>query len=231
MTGDAHVLRHLGLIMDGNRRWAKINGLTAAEGHRAGFRALKGLLNAIKDLNIEYVSIYAFSTENWNRSKTEVAALLKLIHFVFKNELGEFHSNNVRLQVAGDVASMPKDIRNLIAAAEEKTRDNSQGTLVVCLNYGGQEEITQATRQLISSGVSPDEVTKEYLEQYLYVPNVPPIDLVIRTSGEQRLSNFMLWRAAYAELMFTNTLWPDLTVEELKKLINDYQGRQRRYGV
>ncbi len=223
-------VKHLGIIMDGNRRWAKAKGQSAAFGHKAGFSALKDLLSCIKTMDIEYVSVYAFSTENWKRSESEVGALMSLIRWVFKNELESFNKQDIRLMVAGSRDKLAKDIVKLIEHAEGATAANQSGTLVICLNYGGHEEIISATKKMIIAGVDPNDVSIETFAANLYTPSIPNIDLIIRTSGEQRLSNFMLWRAAYAEFVFTQTLWPDFTEEELKKIIQEYESRQRRFG-
>ena len=228
---DTENIRHLGIIMDGNRRWAKARKLPVIEGHRAGFKALKKLMSTMKDNNIEYASVYAFSTENWKRSKEEVQALMGLARWVFKNELHAFNKEDIRLRVAGSRVGVPEDIVTLIDSAEEKTKDNKSGTLVICFNYGGQEEIADAYRKMLNEGIGADDVTTELIEQHLYLPDVPPIDLLIRTSGEQRLSNFMLWRSAYAELDFTDTLWPDFDKDELGKILEKYIQRNRRFGV
>ncbi len=224
-------VRHLGLIMDGNRRWAKANGKSTIDGHRAGFKALKDLLSTVQDLGIEYVSVYAFSTENWKRSKAEVQALMGLVRWVFSNELDEFNKKNVRLKVAGSMEKVPKDIVKLIANAEAATEQNDGGTLVICFNYGGQEEIVDAIKQYADDGGDIASLDADALAQNLYVPELPPIDLLIRSSGEQRLSNYMLWRSAYAEFSFTKTLWPDFSSEELTNIVEEYAARNRRFGV
>ncbi len=220
-------LRHLGIIMDGNRRWAKAAGKPTVEGHRQGYKNLKQLLDVVKELNIEYLSVYAFSTENWDRSKEEVEGILALLRWVIKNELDVIHKKNVRVRWVGSEENVPDDVIELLHRTEEKTEDNTDGTLAICFNYGGQKEIVDAANKAAADG----EITEENLAANLYQPDIPPLDLVIRTSGEQRTSNYMLWRAAYAELCFTDTLWPDFKGDELRQIVEDFYTRSRRYGA
>ena len=220
-------LQHLGLIMDGNRRWAKQQGVASLDGHKAGYRALKQLLNTIQDLNIPYVSVYAYSTENWQRSKAEVQGLMTLLQWVLDSEINELDDNGICLRILGSDQQLPSAIVKKMRQAESQTRNNTKGTLALCFNYGGQQEIVAAARAVVASGT---EITESSLAAALYAPDIPAIDLLIRTSGEQRLSNFMLWRAAYSELMFTETLWPDFSGDELRSMVEQYTQRQRRFG-
>lgn len=221
---------HIGIIMDGNRRWATQHGVTTLEGHRAGYRALKALLPVFKQMGIKYLTVYAFSAENWSRSKTEVKGLLGLLKWVFKHELSEFMKNEVRIRIIGSLDGLSADIVKVLNDAEQKTQSNKAGTLGVCFNYGGQAEIVDAAKKLIEQGIVAAQVTAEKFAQALYAPDIPPIDLLIRTGGEQRLSGFMLWRSDYAELYFTDKYWPDFGVADLKTAVADYASRQRRYG-
>jgi len=220
-------LKHLGIIMDGNRRWAKKAGKPAIEGHRQGYKNLKDLLSAVKDLDIDTVSVYAFSTENWNRSHEEVEGIMGLLRWVMKNELNDLIKEGIRVRWIGSEDRVPKDIIALMRNAEEKTKDLTEGTLAICFNYGGHQEIVDAANKAAESG----EISQETITKNLYAPDIAPMDLLIRTSGEKRISNFMLWRMEYAELHFTDTLWPDFSRQELRDIVNDYHGRSRRFGA
>ncbi len=222
---------HLGLILDGNRRWAKAQGLPQLEGHRKGYENLKTIGKAGIKRGIKYVSAYVFSTENWNRSQEEVDYLMKLLLWVAKNEVVELHKENIRVRFAGSKDRLSTTLKKAITEAETKTKDNTAGSLVVCLNYGGQQEITDATKSIVNQGVSVEEITPQVIANHLYAPDVPPIDLIIRTSGEQRLSNFMLWRAAYSELIFVNKHWPAFNETDLDAALAEYASRQRRFGT
>ncbi|MDB5181726.1 MAG: diphosphate synthase [Candidatus Saccharibacteria bacterium] len=229
-TSTSTVPRHLGLILDGNRRWAREHGLTVMEGHQKGYANLKTITDYAFDQGIEYVSAYVFSTENWNRSRDEVKNLMKLLLWVLKHELENFSKHGIRVRTLGSKFRLGKALVKAIHEAEEKTKDNHRGTLLLCLNYGGQQEIVDAMKQIVANGTPEEEITADLISQHLYAPGVPPVDLIIRTSGEQRLSNFMLWEGAYSELMFTNTNWPDFTSEELQGMLVEYSLRNRRLG-
>jgi undecaprenyl diphosphate synthase len=222
---------HLGLIMDGNRRWAKEKGLRPFEGHRRGYLRLKKIAEAAFDRNVHYVSAFVFSTENWNRSKEEVTYLMDLIYWVSTVELNKLNKRNIKIVFVGTHAGLSKKILSAIKAGEEKTANNTGGTLVLCLNYGGQQELSDAFASLIRQGITAEQVTPEIINKNLYDPSLPPLDLIIRTSGEQRLSGFMLWSAAYAELKFVLKYWPAFTVADLEEALNDYSKRQRRFGA
>jgi undecaprenyl diphosphate synthase len=221
---------HVGLILDGNRRWAKARGLKPIDGHKQGYQSLKAVGKAGLKRGIKVVTAFVFSTENWQRSKEEVAGLMKLVLWVAKNEIEELHADNIRVRFLGSKEHLAKNIIKAIEKAEQKTLHNTGGTLALCFNYGGYQEIADATKAIIEAGVPIDDVTPEVIEKYLYAPDIPPIDLIVRTSGEQRLSNFMLWRAAYSELYFTNVHWPDFDEAELDKALTEYASRQRRFG-
>jgi len=222
--------QHIGIIMDGNRRWAQAHGKHTTAGHKAGFEALFALLEPIKERGIPYVTIYAFSTENWQRSKAEVTGLMRLLHWVVANKVKVLKEQGVKVVIIGDKTNLPAAERKALERAEAETAHNSELTLGVCFNYGGQHEIVDATRRILSKGVAAESVTLESFAAELYAPELPPLDLVVRTSGEQRLSNFMLWRAAYAELVFVDKYWPDYSAEDLDNVLAEYARRQRRHG-
>jgi undecaprenyl diphosphate synthase len=222
--------QHLGLILDGNRRWAKEHGLPVAEGHRRGYKTLKMICKSAIKHGVRYVSAYVFSTENWKRDRQEVQDLMKLFLWVFKHEVKELDADGIRLRVVGSKLRLGHALARAIHEAEERTKDNTRGTLLLCLDYGGQQEIVDATKRIAASGIDPDNITPELISKYLYAPDVPPVDLVIRTSGEQRLSNFMLWEAAYSELAFCNAYWPDFSEADLEREIDNYANRHRRFG-
>lgn len=222
---------HLGIILDGNRRWATDNGLPKHEGHRHGYDVLKQICDAAFERGIKYLTAYVFSIENWQRPPIEVKFLMDLLYWVATHEVDEFHKKNIRLVFLGKEQPLAPKILKVIAAAEEKTKDNTGGTLSFCLNYGGQTEIAEAVQKVMRSGIKPEDVTPEVIRQHLYHPEIPDVDLIIRTSGEQRLSNFMLWRAAYSELYFeARKHWPAFTVEDLDAALADYAARSRRFG-
>lgn len=229
MAKKPEIPNHLGLILDGNRRWAKSKGLPTLEGHRKGYENLKTIALAAYDHGVKFVSAYVFSTENWNRSQEEVDYLMKLLIWVAKHEVKELDKNNVRLRVMGSRDKLSKQVLKAIDEAETKTKNNTGGTLCLCLNYGGQQEIVDAVNKIITQANGQPVSVSEF-ENYLYTPDVPPIDLIIRTSGEQRLSNFMLWRSAYSELLFVDKHWPAFTEEDLAKSLAEYASRQRRFG-
>ena len=229
-TQTAAVPRHLGIILDGNRRWAKERGLPVYEGHKAGYRNMETILDAALERGVECVSVYAFSTENWTRSKDEVKQLMRLFLWIFKHELDNLKRHGVRVHVLGNKLRIGKALVKAIHQAEDETKDNKRGTLLFCLDYGGQQEIVEAMKQLVADGADPSELTVERISERLQADGVPPVDLIIRTSGEQRLSNFMLWQAAYSEFMFTPTKWPDFSVGELDEMLAAYAQRSRRFG-
>lgn len=221
---------HLGLILDGNRRWAKSMGIKQLEGHRKGYENLKTIGIAALERGVQYVSAYVFSTENWSRSKEEVDYLMKLLIWVAKNEVNDLHKRGIRLRMAGTRDRLGEDVIKAVEAAEEKTKDNKNGTLVLCLNYGGHQEIVDAVNKIVAQKPTTP-ITAKMFEDYLYTPGVPPIDLLVRTSGEHRLSNFQLWRAAYSELLFVDKAWPDFSVEDLEAALAEYAQRNRRFGA
>lgn len=220
---------HLGLILDGNRRWAKQNGLIPLKGHKEGYNNLKRISKEAFHHGVKYVSAYVFSTENWDRSKEEVDYLMKLLLWIAKNEIKEYHKENIKILFLGEEKRLSNEIIKQMRKAEEITVNNDGGTLAICLNYGGTVEIAAAVNKILKNGQIND-ITPKMIEENLYQPQIPAVDLIIRTSGEQRLSNFMLWRAAYSELYFTDVFWPAFTVDDLKKAFDNFSVRQRRFG-
>jgi len=220
---------HVAIIMDGNGRWAQKRGLPRIMGHHAGVKAVERTVRASRDMGIKTLSLYAFSTENWKRPQVEVAGLMGLFRVYIRAKVGQLLAEGARIRFAGRTAELPADIREIIREAEEKTAGQRGLQLVICLNYGGRQEILDAVGKILKSKerVQLDEKT---FREHLYLPDVPDPDLVIRTSGEKRMSNFWLWEGAYSELHFSEKLWPDFGPEDLEAAIIDYQGRERRYG-
>ena len=221
---------HIGFIVDGNRRWAKEHGLPTYEGHMAGYNALQDVLTETLDQGVKYVSAYIFSTENWKRSEDEVGRLMGLVLKIFTSDLHILQDKNVRLRVLGTKEGVSDKVLHAISNAEEATKNNTGGTLALCFNYGGQKEIVDAVKAIVESGVASDRVSPELISEHLYAPDIPPCDLIVRTSGEQRLSNFMLWRAAYSEFMFVEKNWPDMTKQDVVDILEEYKQRGRRFG-
>lgn len=227
MSEESKVPNHIGYIMDGNRRWAKEHGLPTYEGHLAGYGRVKDVVRASIDAGVKYVSFYAFSTENWERTEKEISYLMKLFMRMFTSDLDEIVGENVRIVVAGTDDRLDKKVVQAARDAEARTANNTRATVMICFNYGGQKEIVEAVKQLVANN---QEINEENISKNLYAPDVPPCDVIVRTSGEQRLSNFMLWRAAYSELIFVDKHWPDMKPEDVKKVIEEYNKRSRRYG-
>lgn len=222
--------RHVAIIMDGNGRWAKKHGKPRMAGHRAGMEALHNVVQAASDMGIEYLSVYAFSTENWSRSKEEVGGLMDLAVEYFFREIEELNAKNVRVRVIGEEEGLPDKVKQAAKNAEEKTGNNTGLTLNVMLNYGGRDEIVTAVRKIVDSGLKPEQITEEVISDCLMTAGQPDPDIMIRTSGEKRISNFMLWQNSYAEYFFVDTLWPDFGAEDLKAILDEYAGRDRRFG-
>ena len=219
--------RHVGIIMDGNGRWARKRGRPASFGHSAGARVVKTVLGGCEELGIHFLSIYAFSTENWTRPRREVGFLMRLFHETLDREFAEIQQRNIRVVFSGRREELDPRMRARMEDAEQRTAANTAGVLHVCLNYGGRAEIVDAARQAAATGGPLDEAA---IATHLYQPWLPDPDLIIRTAGERRMSNFLVWQAAYAELYVTDTLWPDFGVGDLRVAIGDYQGRVRRFG-
>lgn len=223
-------LRHLAVIMDGNRRWARDRGIPTLEGHRAGHDSVKRLGDWCLARGLEVVTIWAFSTENWKRTQEEVGYLMDLLEWSLKNDVEEFYQKGIRLRVIGRREGLRPSIIRGIEEAEEKTKNNTKMTLVIALNYGGQAEIVDAVRTLIRAGVKAEEVNEARLAAAMYWPEMPSPDFIIRTSGEERLSGFLLWEAPYAELYWSKKHWPDFSEQDLEAALEEYVSRQRRYG-
>lgn len=230
MSNTTIVPTHIGIIMDGNRRWAKEHGVTVAEGHKQGYLTLKHIAKAGLKRGIKYLTAYAFSTENWQRDKAEVEDIMKLLTWALKHEIKELHKEGIRVRFIGSKLKLGAATARAILHAEELTKDNTRATLLLCLDYGGQQEIVEAVKRIAESGIAPEDITPELITHHLYAPDVPPLDLVVRTSGEQRLSNFMLWEAAYSELTFVKKAWPDFDEQALDEVLEDYANRHRRFG-
>ena len=224
------VPRHIGFIIDGNRRWAKEHGLPGYEGHLAGYNTIKDVLIETLNQGVKYASAYVFSTENWNRSEDEVSRLMGLILRLLTADIHILVEHDVKLVIVGTRERLDGKIIAAIEEAERTTAKGQAGTLALCFNYGGQQEIADAVKKIVQSGVAAEHITPELIAQNLYAPEVPPCDLIVRTSGEQRLSNFMLWRAAYSELLFLDKNWPDMTKDDVSAILEEYSLRQRRFG-
>ena len=219
------VARHVAIIMDGNGRWAKRKGLPRALGHQRGVEAVRRLVRSLEDTGLECLTLYAFSSENWKRPEDEVDDLMNLMRKFIKSDLPEFVENGVKLHILGDWGSLAPDIVAMLEDALDRTAHGTR-TVAVALNYGAQQEIVHAAKAAAEEGA----ITQEALERHLFSHGLPPLDLLIRTSGEVRLSNFLLWQAAYAEMLFVDTLWPDFTPQHLQAALNDFANRDRRYG-
>ena len=226
---------HIAIIMDGNGRWATARGLPRFAGHQRGAEAVREVVEGCNRLGVRYLTLYAFSSENWKRPEAEINDLMGLLRVYVKRELVDLHDNDVRLRFIGDHVALPNDIQDLINGAEARTRENVGLNLVIALNYGARNEILFACRQLaadVKAGrVEMEAVTEQVFASRLSTHGIPDPDLLIRTSGEQRLSNFLLWQSAYCELSFVDTLWPDFTQVDLAKAITDFQKRERRFGA
>jgi undecaprenyl diphosphate synthase len=225
------VPRHVGIIMDGNGRWAAARGLPRVEGHRRGVERSKEVIEVAAELGIKVLTIYTFSTENWQRPSSEVTTLMRLLELYLKKEIDGLVRNGIVFRTIGDVRRLPGHIQNIIREAEERTSSNKGMILVTALSYSGRSEILRAVKKILHAGVKPEELTEEVFSSYLDTADIPAPDLIIRTSGEMRISNFLLWQAAYSEFYFTETLWPDFTKDELLLAIQDYQRRERRFGA
>jgi len=225
-AGTGEMPRHVAIIMDGNGRWAKKRMLPRAMGHKRGVETVRNIVRAAGELGLETLSLYAFSSENWKRPAEEINDLMALMRDFIKSDLDTFAENDVRLKIIGDYKSLSPDIVEMLEESIARTSKNSRTTLAVALNYGSQDEMVRAARAAAAQG----EISASSIEANLDTAGLPPLDLLIRTSGEQRLSNFMLWQAAYAEFWFTETLWPDFSKDELAAALNEFARRERRYG-
>ncbi|MFO7272645.1 isoprenyl transferase [Sphaerobacter thermophilus] len=224
------VPRHVAIIMDGNGRWATRRGLPRIAGHEAGTENIRRVTTHAAELGIKYLTLWAFSTENWRRPKEEVEGILQILARSIERETAELHRNGAQLRHIGSLDGLDPDLQQAVREAIALTRNNDRIVLTLAFNYGGRAEIIQAIRRMIADGVRPEEVTEELVDRYLYTADLPEPDLIIRTSGEQRTSNFLLWQAAYAEYHFTPVLWPDFGPEDLERAVDDYCHRERRFG-
>ena len=220
----------IGIIMDGNRRWAKSKGLPTLEGHRRGYDRLKDVVRWAGEAGGTHLVIYAFSTENWKRTKEEVGYLMDLFRWVLKEEVAHFIKEEVKVTAIGDTTSLPPDIQEGIRAVEEKTKQFSKLHVVLALSYGGRKEILAATKAIVAKGFSGADITEEDFQKNLWTHDIPDPDMVIRTGGERRLSNFLPWQSVYSELFFSDTYWPEFTKEEFQNILNEYSERERRHG-
>ncbi|MBS1717756.1 MAG: di-trans,poly-cis-decaprenylcistransferase [Armatimonadetes bacterium] len=217
--------------MDGNGRWARRNGLARLLGHREGYRALRGVLLTAAELGIKYLTVYAFSAENWRRPSDEVDGLMKLIEKAARDELRAMHQNNVRVNVSGRIDEVPAGLRNALESGVETTKDNTGITFTLAVNYGGRAEIVDAIKRIVQDGVKAEDISEELVQKYLYNPQHPDPDLMIRTAGEMRWSNFLIWQAAYAELVVTDVTWPEFGETQLLGAVKEYQRRTRKFGA
>ena len=222
---------HVGIIMDGNGRWATQRKLPRTSGHSEGLKRAKDIAKAASDLGIKYLTLYVFSTENWKRTQQEVGFLMGLIHSHLKQELAFYRENQMRVRLLGDLSGLPADVQRDIIEAEDDTESFSGITVCLAINYGGRDEIVRGIKKLAANGFDMGAITEEKISENFDVPELPDVDLLIRTGGEQRLSNFLLWKSAYAELVFSKTLWPDYGKEEFLKDIKEFQNRNRRFGA
>lgn len=228
------VPKHVAIIMDGNGRWAKKQGLERTFGHKNASKAVKSAIEACDDLGIPYLTLYAFSSENWNRPALEVSFLMNLLSQSIKSELSELHSKNIKLNLIGEFESLPKKVWKELQHALDVTKDNTKATLTLALSYGSKNEILHAVKSIANEAkngtLNPSDINESLFEEHLYTKGLPNVDLLIRTSGEHRISNFLLWQIAYSELYFTDVLWPDFTKEHFFDAVRNYAQRERRYG-
>lgn len=223
-------LKHIAIIPDGNRRWAKEHLLPSMMGHKKGVEALKNIVKACAEFDIKYLTMYAFSTENWNRKQEEVDFLMDLLAQTIKNELKELNENNVKLTFLGDLKQLNENLQKILEDAQETTKNNSGVNLNIAINYGARDEIKNAVKNIIKQGYKEEEITEDLISNNLYTKNIPDPDLLIRTSGEKRISNYLLWQIAYCEIYITDKYWPEFDKEQLKLAIEEFAQRQRRWG-
>lgn len=223
-------LNHIAIIMDGNRRWAKEKNLPSALGHKKGVEALKTALRACNDFGVKYLTVYAFSTENWKRKQEEVDFLMDLVAVTLTNELAEMHKENVQIRFIGDLTRLSEKLQKVLDNAVNTTKNNTGVILQIALNYGSRDEITNAVKQIVHNGIKEENITQDLISEYLYTKGVPDPDLLIRTGGEQRISNYLLWQIAYSEILITSKYWPDFDKKLLAECIEEFKLRQRRYG-
>lgn len=223
-------LKHIAIIMDGNRRWAKEKHLPSAMGHQKGVDSLRSTMRLFDRFGIKYLTVYAFSTENWNRKKEEVEFLMGLLAKTLLNELDEMHKENVRIRFLGDLTKLSKNLVDIVKNAENKTKDNTGVNLNIAFNYGSRDEITNALKAIIQEGLKSEDITEDTISNHLYTKDIPDPDLLIRTGGEKRISNYLLWQLAYSEIYVTDAYWPEFDENELSKAIVEFEHRNRRFG-
>ena len=223
-------LKHIAIIMDGNRRWAKEKHLPSAMGHQKGVDSLRSTMRLFDRFGIKYLTVYAFSTENWNRKKEEVEFLMGLLAKTLLNELDDMHKENVRIRFLGDLTKLSKNLVDIVKNAENKTKDNTGVNLNIAFNYGSRDEITNALKAIIQEGLKSEDITEDTISNHLYTKDIPDPDLLIRTGGEKRISNYLLWQLAYSEIYVTDTYWPEFDENELSKAIVEFEHRNRRFG-
>lgn len=223
-------LKHIAIIMDGNRRWAKEKHLPSAMGHQKGVDSLRSTMRLFDQFGIKYLTVYAFSTENWNRKKEEVEFLMGLLAKTLLNELDDMHKENVRIRFLGDLTKLSKNLVDIVKNAENKTKDNTGVNLNIAFNYGSRDEITNALKAIIQEGLKSEDITEDTISNHLYTKDIPDPDLLIRTGGEKRISNYLLWQLAYSEIYVTDTYWPEFDENELSKAIVEFEHRNRRFG-
>ncbi len=223
-------LKHIAVIMDGNRRWAKEKNLPSAMGHKKGVDALKTTLRACKDFGIKYLTVYAFSTENWKRKKEEVDFLMELLAITLTNELAEMHSEGVVISFIGDISKLSDKLQKILANSVETTKNNTGVHLQIAFNYGARDEIVHAVKSIIAKGVKAEDITEEMISENLYTKGIPDPDLLIRTGGEKRISNYLLWQIAYSEILVTDEYWPEFGRDSLAEAVEEFKNRQRRFG-
>lgn len=224
-------LKHIAIIMDGNRRWAKENNLPTAMGHKKGVDSLKTAVKACHKFGIKYLTVYAFSTENWNRDKAEVDYLMELFALTIKSEFKELHENNVILNFIGDLSKLSTKLQKIFADSAERTKNNTGVHLQIAINYGARDEMVNAVKNIVKLGYKEDEITEELIKEELYTSNIPDPDLLIRTGGEMRVSNYLLWQIAYSEILIIPQFWPEFDEKSMSNAILEFNNRQRRYGA
>ena len=227
----SRVPHHVAIIMDGNGRWASRQGLSRIEGHEAGTRNIRRITFRAGELGIKYLTLWAFSTENWRRPQAEIDGLMRILGEAIETETDELHRQGAQLRHIGDLAALQPDLRQSVMDAIDLTKDNDKLILTLAFNYGGRQEMIHTIQKLIAEGLRPEEITEDVVAQHLYMPDLPDADLIIRTSGEERMSNFLLWQGAYAELFFTPKYWPDFQPEDLTEAVIDFSHRERRFGA
>jgi len=229
-TGDLQIPKHIAIIMDGNGRWAKKRRLPRIEGHRRGAISLREAVKACIELGVKHLTVYAFSTENWKRPKEEVGFLMNLLSSTIDREIDELNKNKIKVRFLGRISMLPEKLRNKIRSAEYKTKGNSSLSLNIMLSYGGRAELTDAVKSIVKNNIKGDRIDEDLISRSLYTAGIPDPDLLIRTAGEMRVSNFMLWQIAYSEIWVTDVLWPDFRKKHLVEAISDYSGRIRKFG-